>query len=200
MIELWSGFPYCLAASIIHFLSGHDSSVERQQESIPLQQIPANLVAIQDSNQTNYDMDIQETSLQLTSDDEDLLQMPEEDQGTVPLLPAQNSLLVQERSDSNLISEGFNCGSKLQEILFHFVAIPILKGRYVILVLFVAILGSSLWLNTRIQASEKPPQFFRKDTNLQQLLDLQFNMSADNYDCKICNDVINTGTVYCSRN
>lgn len=184
-----------LPESIVHFLSGNDNSGERQCESIPLQQIPDVLAAVPNHTRTTYDMDECETPLPSASDDEDLLQMPEEDQSTVPLLPAQNSPLVLERVENYDVSEGFNCGSKLQEILFHYVAVPILKGRYVILVLFVIILGTSLWLNTQIQTSEKPPQFFRKDTNLQQLLDLKFNMSADNYDCKICNDVINTGNL-----
>lgn len=186
----------------MYFLSGN----ERHQENIALQELTSNTTVPTDEEtcgqvQVVDGDDGDEALLQMSdqnqnpvaSDDEDLLQMPEEVEITTPLIPAQN--LSSETAQNYSVSEGLTCGSKLQEFLFHFIALPVLKGRYVVLMFFLVILGSSLYLNTRIKTSQKPPQFFKKSTNLQQFMELRYNTSSNNPNCIICKDVINTGMI-----
>ena len=71
----------------------------------------------------------------------------------------------------------FRCG--LQGFLYHWLAVPIQKYRFVVLVVFIIMLGTSIGLDVQIQPSTKPPAFFKESTNLQQLLDLKYNMSSD---------------------
>lgn len=49
-------------------------------------------------------------------------------------------------------------------------------------------------MDTKIKPSQKPPAFFKDGSNLQQLLDLKYNMSNDNYDCKICGDIVDVSS------
>lgn len=180
----------------MQFLSGN-KNCGRQQENIP--QLMSSNPTTSTEGSTTQAVFCDEELLQIpegiqnpnTSDDEDLLQMPEERESTIPFLQTQTMPL--ETADRESASEGLTCGSKIQELLYHFIALPILKGRYVVLGFFLIVLGVSLYLNTQIQTSQKPPQFFRKSTNLQQFLDLQYNTSEDSSDCLICQDVINTG-------
>ena len=69
------------------------------------------------------------------------------------------------------------CG--LQGFLYHWLALPIQKYRFVVLVVFIIVLGTSIGLDSQIQSSTKPPAFFKESTNLQQLLALKYNMSSD---------------------
>ncbi|XP_068700492.1 protein dispatched homolog 3-like [Montipora foliosa] len=72
-----------------------------------------------------------------------------------------------------------SCGSGLQEVLYHWLALPIKKCPYVVLGGFLIILGVSIGLDTQIQASSTPPSFFKEDSNLQQMWNLRYNMSSD---------------------
>lgn len=73
----------------------------------------------------------------------------------------------------------YHCGCGLQGFLYHWLALPIQKYRFVVLVVFIIVLGTSIGLDVQIQPSTKPPAFFKESTNLQQLLDLKYNMSSD---------------------
>lgn len=77
----------------------------------------------------------------------------------------------------------------LQYWLFYYCK-PVAFCRFALLILYVVLLGGSLYLDTKIQPSEKPPAFFSRESNLQQLLDLQYNMSNNDYECKICDDIV----------
>ena len=74
---------------------------------------------------------------------------------------------------------GFHCRCGLQGFLYNWLAVPIQKYRFVVLVVFIIMLGTSIGLDVQIQPSTKPPAFFKESTNLQQLLDLKYNMSSD---------------------
>ncbi|KAH3824631.1 hypothetical protein DPMN_126468, partial [Dreissena polymorpha] len=85
-------------------------------------------------------------------------------------------------------------GSTLQAILYYYVAIPVIKGRWIILVITTLLLCVSLGLLTQLKASTKPPQFFRSDTNIQRLLDLKTKYSAmDTVQCNSCSAIYSLG-------
>ena len=73
-----------------------------------------------------------------------------------------------------------SCGGGLQGLLYHWLGAPIKMYPLVIVVGFLLVLGASIGLDTQIQPSAKPPEFFKDSTNLQQLLNLKYNMSGDN--------------------
>ena len=88
------------------------------------------------------------------------------------------------QSRSAVSHNSCHCRCGLQGFLYHWLAVPIQKYRFVVLVVFVIILGTSIVLDVQIQPSTKPPAFFRESTNLQQLLDLKYNMSSDSLNLK----------------
>ena len=129
----------------------------------------------------------------------DLFDDPNNTFDTSPLLAAGettnqgNSQALSPQTDHSVIKEGCNFVRLLQVALYKYVALPIQKFWYVFVLLYLALLGTSVFFDTRIRASSQPPSFFRKDTNLQQMLDLRNNMSADNYDisdCEICAAIV----------
>ena len=71
------------------------------------------------------------------------------------------------------------CRCGLQSILYHWLAVPIQKYRYGVLIIFILILGLSIGLDSQIRPSTKPPAFFKESTNLQQLIELKYNMSSE---------------------
>lgn len=95
------------------------------------------------------------------------------DQQTMPLVHGHTSL---EQRPSTQPHAG---GGSFQSLLYHYLALPIKKYPLVVLVSFCIILGVSIILDTQIQASTKPPSFFKESTNLQQMWNLKYNMSGD---------------------
>ncbi|XP_078374519.1 protein dispatched homolog 3-like [Oculina patagonica] len=75
-----------------------------------------------------------------------------------------------------------SCG--LQSFMYHWLGVPIQKFRFVVLAVFLLVLVGSIALDVQIQPSTKPPAFFKESTNLQQLLDLKYNMSSDKLNLK----------------
>ncbi|KAK3589530.1 hypothetical protein CHS0354_041654 [Potamilus streckersoni] len=70
-----------------------------------------------------------------------------------------------------------NLGSLMQAVLYHYLAVPVIKVRWIILGISLIILGVSISLVTQLHPSTKPPQFFRENTNIQRLLNLKANYS-----------------------
>ena len=95
------------------------------------------------------------------------------DQQTMPLVHGHTSL------EQRPSTQPHACGGSFQSLLYHYLALPIKKYPLVVLVSFCIILGVSIILDTQIQASTKPPSFFKESTNLQQMWNLKYNMSGD---------------------
>ncbi|XP_024410592.2 protein dispatched homolog 3 [Desmodus rotundus] len=74
----------------------------------------------------------------------------------------------------------------LQELLHHWVLWSAVKSRWVIVGLFVSILILSLVFASRLRPASRAPLLFRPDTNIQVLLDLKYNLSAEGISCITC--------------
>lgn len=96
-------------------------------------------------------------------------------------VPLMRNRATQSRSAVSQQRQHSSCHCRwgLQGFLYHWLGVPIQKYRFVVLVVFIIILGTSIGLDVQIQPSTKPPAFFKESTNLQQLLDLKYNMSSD---------------------
>uniref|UniRef100_A0A2K5MEI1 Protein dispatched homolog 3 n=1 Tax=Cercocebus atys TaxID=9531 RepID=A0A2K5MEI1_CERAT len=117
----------------------------------------------------------------------------------IPLLEVEEEPVSLELGDVSLVSvspEGLqpasNTGSRgqlivqLQELLHHWVLWSAVKSRWVIVGLFVSILILSLVFASRLRPASRAPLLFRPDTNIQVLLDLKYNLSAEGISCITC--------------
>ncbi|XP_074162384.1 protein dispatched homolog 3 [Sminthopsis crassicaudata] len=119
-------------------------------------------------------------------DDIPLLNVEEEpvtlEMGDVPLvsvLPENLQLPLEKSSRGQLITQ-------LQELLHHWVLWSAVKSRWVIVGLFVTVLILSLYFASRLRPASRAPLLFRPDTNIQVLLDLKYNLSAEGISCVTC--------------
>nr|AAH70441.1 Ptchd2 protein [Mus musculus] len=76
--------------------------------------------------------------------------------------------------------------AQLQELLHHWVLWAAVKSRWVIVGLFASILILSLVFASRLRPASRAPLLFRPDTNIQVLLDLKYNLSAEGISCITC--------------
>ncbi|XP_077007432.1 protein dispatched homolog 3 isoform X2 [Tamandua tetradactyla] len=76
--------------------------------------------------------------------------------------------------------------AQLQELLHHWVLWSAVKSRWVIVGLFVSTLILSLVFASRLRPASRAPLLFRPDTNIQVLLDLKYNLSAEGISCITC--------------
>uniref|UniRef100_G3U3W6 Protein dispatched homolog 3 n=1 Tax=Loxodonta africana TaxID=9785 RepID=G3U3W6_LOXAF len=117
----------------------------------------------------------------------------------IPLLNVEEEPVSLELGDVSLVSvppEGLQPGpdrgsrgqliAQLQELLHHWVLWSAVKSRWVIVGLFVSILILSLVFASRLRPASRAPLLFRPDTNIQVLLDLKYNLSADGISCITC--------------
>uniref|UniRef100_A0A8C4PS68 Dispatched RND transporter family member 3 n=1 Tax=Equus asinus TaxID=9793 RepID=A0A8C4PS68_EQUAS len=117
----------------------------------------------------------------------------------IPLLNVEEEPVSLELGDVSLVSvppEGLqpapDRGSRgqfiaqLQELLHHWVLWSAIKSRWVIVGLFVSILILSLVFASRLRPASRAPVLFRPDTNIQVLLDLKYNLSAEGISCITC--------------
>ncbi|XP_028393656.1 LOW QUALITY PROTEIN: protein dispatched homolog 3-like [Dendronephthya gigantea] len=61
---------------------------------------------------------------------------------------------------------------RLQSILYHYLAMPVIKGRIVIFCVYLFVLIGSALLMSKIKVSTEQPKFFKADSNLQRWLEL----------------------------
>ncbi|KAM5270381.1 protein dispatched homolog 3 isoform 2-T3 [Hipposideros larvatus] len=128
----------------------------------------------------------------------------------IPLLNVEEEPVSLELGDVSLVSvppEGLQPTperasrgqliAQLQELLHHWVLWSAVKSRWVIVGLFVSILILSLVFASRLRPASRAPLLFRPDTNIQVLLDLKYNLSAEGISCITCSD--SPGTVYVSK-
>ncbi|KAJ8319852.1 hypothetical protein KUTeg_001439 [Tegillarca granosa] len=115
------------------------------------------------------------------------------DTDDVPLLTGDDSTFQQVSSQSNSLMHAgneVNPSNILQSFVYYFIACPVVKVKWIILVLSVILLAISIGLTTLLHPATKPPQFFNRDTNLQKLLDLKANFSViDEISCSKCSAV-----------
>ncbi|XP_060026888.1 protein dispatched homolog 3 isoform X2 [Erinaceus europaeus] len=117
----------------------------------------------------------------------------------IPLLNVEEEPVSLEMGDVSLASvppehlmPGPDGGSRgqliaqLQELLHHWVLWSVVKSRWVIVGLFVTTLVLSLVFASRLRPASRAPLLFRPDTNIQVLLDLKYNLSAEGISCITC--------------
>ncbi|XP_025033533.1 protein dispatched homolog 3 [Python bivittatus] len=125
-------------------------------------------------------------TLPYLDDDIPLLNVEEEpvalEMGDVPLvsvLPESHQLPAQNDSQGHLITH-------LQELLQCWVLWSAVKSKWVIVGLFVLVLILSIFFASRLRPASRAPLLFRPDTNIQVLMDLKYNLSAEGISCVTC--------------
>uniref|UniRef100_H3AV32 Dispatched RND transporter family member 3 n=2 Tax=Latimeria chalumnae TaxID=7897 RepID=H3AV32_LATCH len=125
-------------------------------------------------------------TMQYLDDDIPLLSVEEEyasyETGDVPLislLPESILLKYEKCRPGHMITQ-------LQDSLYHWVAWPVVEGRWIILGLYVAVLIVSVIFAIQLQPASRAPLLFKPDTNIQVLLDLKYNLSAEGLSCVTC--------------
>ncbi|PKU32896.1 patched domain-containing protein 2 [Limosa lapponica baueri] len=125
-------------------------------------------------------------TLPYLDDDIPLLSVEEEpvslEMGDVPLvsvMPENLQLPAEKCNRGHLITH-------LQELLEHWVLWSAVKSRWVIVGLFLLVLLLSIFFASRLQPASRAPVLFRPDTNIQVLLDLKYNLSAEGISCITC--------------
>ncbi|XP_068098467.1 protein dispatched homolog 3 isoform X2 [Hyperolius riggenbachi] len=74
----------------------------------------------------------------------------------------------------------------LQTVLQHCVLWTTAKGRHVTVGIFVVLLILSISFAAHLRPASRAPVLFRPDTNIQLLLDLKYNLSAEGISCVTC--------------
>ncbi|XP_063001562.1 protein dispatched homolog 3 [Elgaria multicarinata webbii] len=102
--------------------------------------------------------------------------------GDVPLvsvLPEQLQVPTKKNSQGHLLAH-------LQELLQYWVLWSAVKSKWMIVGLFVSVLSLSVFFASRLRPASRAPLLFRPDTNIQVLLDLKYNLSAEGISCVTC--------------
>ncbi|XP_042333906.1 protein dispatched homolog 3 [Sceloporus undulatus] len=125
-------------------------------------------------------------TLPYLDDDIPLLNVEEEpvalEMGDVPLvsvLPDNLQIHAKDGSHGHLIGH-------LQDLLQGWVLWSAVKSKWVIVGLFLSVLILSIFFASRLHPASRAPLLFRPDTNIQVLLDLKYNLSAEGISCITC--------------
>ncbi|XP_048375527.1 LOW QUALITY PROTEIN: protein dispatched homolog 3 [Sphaerodactylus townsendi] len=125
-------------------------------------------------------------TLPYLDDDIPLLNVEEEpvtwEMGDVPLvsvLPESLQLPTKKDSRGHLITH-------VQELLQRWVLWSAVKSRWLVVGLFLTVLIFSIFFASRLRPASRAPLLFRPDTNIQVLLDLKYNLSAEGISCVTC--------------
>ena len=78
----------------------------------------------------------------------------------------------------------------LTRFMDYFIARPVIKGRYVVVVVYFVITALSIVGITRLKTASGRPELFPSNTNLQKLLNLQYNFSSGYVDCSSCSGAL----------
>ena len=178
----------CFTDDIVQFLSGNDRNPAEQHSSTSSSSEMMELSIRRPTQGDDDSMLVQLDSNPPTSQnpspsssDTDLAMYDDPNSTFDQEIPLMRNRASQSRSavSQQYQPSSCHCRCGLQGLLYYWLAVPIQKYRVVFLVLFIIKLGASIALNVQIQPSTKPPAFFKESTNLQQLLDLKYNMSSD---------------------
>ncbi|XP_035696783.1 protein dispatched homolog 3-like [Branchiostoma floridae] len=104
-----------------------------------------------------------------SDDDVMLLDLNMED---LPILQQEG-----ERMEDSIKQEGCHLSVRLQGLMYHYVAVPVVKARWAIVVVYMALLAGSLVLVTQLTPASHPPELFQPNTNLQRLLNMKNNFT-----------------------
>lgn len=179
-----SGLP----DDIVQFLSGNDRNPAEQHSSTSssseVMELSARRTMQDDDDSMLVQLDRSPSTSQNpspSSSDSDLAMYDDPNNTFDQQVPLMRSRGSQSRSAVSQQRQHSSCHIRcgLQGFLYHWLAVPIQKYRFVVLGVFIIMLGASIALDVQIQPSTKPPAFFKESTNLQQLLDLKYNMSSD---------------------
>lgn len=188
-------FFYAFLGDIQMFLSGNNPTTERvyhpppDTDDVPPIELTDAVTDLPITNDSSLDDSLNDAGTP-SSDDSDLLFLSESESDSAPLLGNSDTPQSQPRDNpENTSEQSWLCGTSLQLYLFYY-AKPVHLFRFGLLLLYIIVLGGSAFFDSKITPSDKPPSFFKEGSNLQQLLDLKYNMSGDNYDCKICDDIV----------
>uniref|UniRef100_A0A4W3GM28 Dispatched RND transporter family member 3 n=1 Tax=Callorhinchus milii TaxID=7868 RepID=A0A4W3GM28_CALMI len=135
-----------------------------------------------------------DSSLLIT--DQDSLQYLDDD---IPLLSVEEETASLNAGDVPLISmlpEGTVAGdgsqypglliTRFQGFLHHYIALPAVKGRWIISGVYIVVLVLSIVFAIQLCPASRAPLLFSPDTNIQVLLDLKYNLSAEGISCVTC--------------
>lgn len=115
-----------------------------------------------------------------TGDDDEVLLIPDHRNLSPHASPQTRHDKVQQSSLMQMLQAG----------LYHYVALPVIKIRWVFIGVSLLLLIVSIVLITRIHPSTKPPQLFKESTNLQMLMDLKKSMGIiDDISCSKCSAI-----------
>ncbi|XP_053546042.1 protein dispatched homolog 3 [Bombina bombina] len=117
----------------------------------------------------------------------------------IPLLTVEDDPVTLEYGDVPLVSvqpdtlepktERDRCDQVirwLQTLLHHCVLWTTVKGRHITVGVFVVVLVLSIAFAARLRPASRAPVLFRPETNIQLLLDLKYNLSAEGISCVTC--------------
>ncbi|KAL5014768.1 hypothetical protein ScPMuIL_009038 [Solemya velum] len=125
------------------------------------------------------DLDVPMLSIYDTADYID----PNGDDDVPMLIPDPNVNQLDQPTEEPISSDGL----MLQSILYKYLALPVIKARWIILGVSTVLLCVSVGLMTQLKPSSKPPQLFQEDTNLQRMLNLKAKLSMiDTLKCPRC--------------
>lgn len=179
----------CFTGDIVEFLSGNDRNSVQHESSTSSSSEVMELSArqpVQDDDESLLQLDRSPPRSQNpspSSSDTDLVMFDDPNNTFDQEMPLMRDGSSQPRpAVSQRDRPHSDCG--LQSFIYHWIGVPIQKYRFVVLGVFLVILVGSIALDVQIRPSTKPPAFFKKSTNLQQLLDLKYNMSSDSLNLK----------------
>ncbi|XP_016306353.1 protein dispatched homolog 3-like [Sinocyclocheilus anshuiensis] len=98
-------------------------------------------------------------------------------------LSAEAALAVSTEGSVGVVS------AHLQKLLRHWVAEPVVEKRKTIIGVYALVLLGSVWCCCLLRPASHAPVLFHRDTNLQRLLDLRSNLSAQGIACHMCSGV-----------
>ncbi|XP_051963996.1 protein dispatched homolog 3-like [Xyrauchen texanus] len=99
------------------------------------------------------------------------------------------SLSVEAPLDTSIVSGVGIVSAHIQRVLRHWVAEPVVKKRKTIIGVYVLVLLGSVWCCCLLRPASHAPVLFHRDTNLQRLLNLRSNLSAQGISCHMCSGV-----------
>ena len=102
-----------------------------------------------------------------------------------------HGVCCKEMTDDHLINTDDLKTCSLFSLLHHFIANKlsrwIIRSRIMLILLYVVLLLASSGLLSNLRTAEKPPQFFPSDSNIQQLIDIGYNLTnSDKTSCIQC--------------
>ncbi|KAK3714617.1 hypothetical protein RRG08_020873 [Elysia crispata] len=103
------------------------------------------------------------------------------------LLDYLNGNIVTTTASNSSSNNNMCLGRVIQRCIMFLTNRIVIRGRFFVAGFYMAVLVSSCLLMTKLRPSTHPPQLFRPDTNIQQLLDLKANFSIiDTLHCDRC--------------